>query len=416
MITQNSGDFGDIQEIKIKIGDDDDIMPAMRHFTIYMDIFTPCWTLVLEIDDTTNLITGLPITQGAPISVFLKTKTENNIMDGEKTFNFMIYKISDKIHAGQMQQKYTIYAISKDFLINQTKRIKKCYRDKKPEQIVSNIVDDYFSARVETGPPSENNYHVIIPNWSPYTAISWCAKLAIKKQCADYLFFMKDEGNYWFRSFEEIYKEELMQSVTLIQKPSHLRTESGDLDKEYAVAITKYKVQHYDVLENLSAGYYKNKVLSYNVISKQWEEEIYSFDDDVGEDVKKKPWQHSILDGADDANVTFLPKHPGLHENKTIDDYVNQWHSSRKVNLMKLEQDTLQVQLRGGIKVWEWLGKSLNVELPRQEDKSKEDFDKYFKGQYMVTHIGLSVSDYINVNLSLCKKRHDTQMRPKTPV
>lgn len=70
---------------------------------------------------------------------------------------------------------------------------------------------------------------------------------------------------------------------------------------------------------------------------------ILNFGDDNPQDQSKKPWTDSY-DSVDGSHISFMPKHPGLHENPTIDDQVNIWHPSRKSRLLVLEQNKLQIQ------------------------------------------------------------------------
>lgn len=325
-------------------------------------------------------------------------------MDGNKSYEFIIYKLGDKLFKTQLQYQYKLYCASKGFLTNQTNRISKTYSNKKPEDCMTNICSEFLGGTLVKSDPSDVTYHTIIPNWTPYVAGWWFAKLALKENRSDYVFFMADFDQYWFKSTEELFKNE-RSGITLRQCPSNLRNAVGDFENDYGIMITKYHTDDYDGLSNLGSGYYKTKLLSYDVISKKWETKVFSFGDDIQEDKDKKPWE--IFDQAENANISFLPKHPGLHTNQTINDQITNWHVSRKSNLLKLEQNKLQVQISGGAKVWELLGRNCQVELPSQQDYDESEiYDKYYKGDYLVSHIcQVYTTGNITVNLELIKKR-----------
>jgi len=406
MRVENSGFHGDIKTIKLTC-DGKDITTFFSSITIYQDIFTPCWSANITIEDSANIIMNIPIRPGSSIEVSVETSTDS-ILDGQKSYQFIIYKVGDKLFMNQMQSKYTLYCASKGFLTNQNVRIQKTYANMKPEDAVSNICSEFLGGSLSKQDTSDVNYHVIVPNWTPYVAGWWYAKLALKNNASDFVFFMNDFDQYSFRSIEEIYKNE-KSGVTFKQKPANYR-EGGDFVDDYCIMITKYHTFHYDGMGNLASGYYKTKLLSYDVINKKWESKSFSFGDDIPEDKEKKPWD--VYDQAENANVSFLPKHPGLHSNPTIDDQVTNWHVSRKSNLMKLEQDKLQIQLPGGAKAWEYLGKNCEVELPSHQDQSEADvYDKYFKGRYLISHIcHILTQDHYTLNLELLKKRHEERM------
>jgi hypothetical protein len=407
MKVTKSGNFNDIKNFTVFL-DGEDITTYINTVKIYQDIFVPCWSAIVMVEDSANLIMRLPIKPGSSISITIETQTES-ILDGNKTYNFIIYRMGEKLFKGQMHYQYKLYCASKGFLTNQTNRISKTYSNMKPESVVSNICSEFLGGSLSKSDSSDVNYHVIIPNWTPYVAGWWCAKLALKQDRSDYVFFMNDFDKYWFRSIEELYKNE-PSNITFKQKPTSFRAQSGDFEDDYGIMLTKYYTFDYDAMGNLGTGYYKTKLLSYDAISKKWESKTFSFGDDLAEDKEKKPWE--IYDQAENANISFLPKHPGLHANQTIDDQVTRWHVSRKSNLMKLEQNKLQIQIPGGAKVWELLGRNCDVELPSHQDIEKDEvYDKYFKGKYLISHICQVITpSTITVNMELIKKRLNQKM------
>jgi hypothetical protein len=308
-----------------------------------------------------------------------------------------------------MHQEYDLYCASKGFLTNQTVRIQRTYSNMKPEDAVSNICSEFLGGSLTKSDVSDVNYHTIIPNWTPFVSAWWFAKLALKDNRSDYVFFMKDFDQYWFRSVEDMFTGD-DSGVTFSQKPSNFRNDAGDFQDDYSVMITKYFVDHYEGMGNLGAGYYRSKLLSYDVINKKWESKSFTFGDDLPADVEKKPWE--IFDEAENANISFLPKHPGMHANPTINDQVTTWHPSRKSRLMVLEQNKLQLQLASGAKVWDMLGMRCKVDLPSHQDHDEAELmDKYFKGDYLVSHIMHEIRhDHYVCNMELLKCRLEERM------
>lgn len=406
MKVTKSGAYGDIKNISLTI-DGENVTSFMTAIDIFQDIFTPCWSAVIYIDDSQNMIMNLPVKPGSQISFTVETETKS-VFDGQKTFDFILYKIDDRIIKGQQHIFYNLYCASNGFLTDKTVRIQKTYSNMKPEDAVSNICEEFLGGTLDKSDSSDVNYHTIVPNWSPFTAGWWFAKLALLEGRSDYVFFMKDFDQYWFRSIEVLYTQE-DSGITFIQQPSNIRTD-GDFDIDYSTAILKYNIFHYDGIGNLGSGFYRNKLLSYNIITKKWEEKVFTYGDDLSEDKAMKPWE--IYDQAENANVSFLPLHPGHHENPTIDDPVQEWHPSRKSRLLKLEQDKLQFQILGGAEVWNLLGKKCKVELPSHQDEKEEDkYDKQFQGDYLVSHVAhfITHNRYL-ANIEALKLRHDEKM------
>ncbi len=206
MRVENSGYHGDVKSLTLKC-DGKEITTFMSSITVYQDIFTPCWSAIITIEDSANIIMNIPIRPGSSIELSVETSTES-ALDGQKSYSFIVYKIGDKIFKGQMHSQYNLYCASRGFLTNQSVRIQKTYSNMKPEDAVSNICGEFLGGELSKSDTSDVNYHVIVPNWTPYVAGWWYAKLALKNNASDYFFFMNDFDQYSFRSIEELYKNE----------------------------------------------------------------------------------------------------------------------------------------------------------------------------------------------------------------
>lgn len=388
---------GDLKEYVVYL-DDYDITNAANVVTIYQDIFTPTWSCQVMIDDTENLIMTLPIRPGAKIKIKAKTQL-NSKTDDAKEFKFELYKIGDRQFENQGHQSYVLYCVTHEFLVNQGKRVIQTFSNEKPNKIIERIISEYIKGSSVKSDETDNAITATMSNWSPFTCASWLAKSALNKSAADYIFYMEDENKFRFVSLEKSYTSNDSE-MTFSMKPSHIR-EKGQLVDDYNVKFKDWYFENYDSLQNQSSGYYTSKLLAYDMIKKSITKKIYKFGEDIQKDLDKKYWDADVFE-SENLNVAFSPK----YEN-SFTGSVETWHGSRKNNIMKLEQDRLVIQLPGGVKAWQWLGKSCTVELPSNQgrDASLEQ-DKYYKGKYLIT----AISHYMGkhgymVNLEMIKKR-----------
>ena len=223
----------------------------------------------------TNFIMGVPIKPGSVVSIYIDTDTGSYNSDGNKTYSFVVYRIADRVFKNQMQQSYRLFCASQGFLLNQTKRVQKTYDNIKPEDAMSNIVSEFLNGSLESI-PSDNNYHIVIPNWSPFTACNYISKVAIKNNASDYIFWMQDTDMYCLKTLEYIYTSD-PSGISFSMSPSNVRNETGDFLFDYSTKISKYTFEHFDGLSNLSAGYYQNKTLSYDMVNKEMGEKNFKF-------------------------------------------------------------------------------------------------------------------------------------------
>lgn len=410
MIISKPGRFGDLKSFEVKC-DDKDITEAVLEVHVFQDVFTPTWSAQFFMNDTGNLLMSVPIKPGSMISVKIETDNQSPT-DGEKTFEFVVYRIGDKSFTNAHQQTYTLFCASEAFLRNSGTRVSKSFNNKKATEIADTIVKEFLGGKLDMI-PCDDKIHVIIPNWTPFNSIAWLTKHAMKDNAADYMFFQRDNDEYVMKPMEKLYdSDEESTEVTFFQKPSEMRGASGEYDTDYSLAITRYEVEHYDAAANMASGYYANKKLSYDLISKKWEEKTFRYGDDCKEDGEKKSWTDGSILEQPDSNITFVPKHPGMADKPSYLDKQDSWEPSRKSSIQKLDQEKIVIQLPGGAKTHEWVGKNCEIDLPSQQDlEPTEKLDEYRKGKYIIIAICHVISrETYSVNIECVKKRLDKKL------
>lgn len=401
MKVKNSSTCSDIEKFEVKC-EGQDITESISYATVFQDVFFPTWTAELVVHDANNLIMNIPIIPGKKITIKIKTKVKSEL-DGEKTYNFVVSHVKDKHFQNWMNQTYTLVCIVDKMFENQGKRVSKAYIQRKPDDVVKDVLSNKLSISNVESDSCDNKVSVIIPNVSPFHVVSMMSKVAIKDGIADYLFFQVDDEKYKMKSFEKLYGED--SGHKFVMRINNLKDDKGADEEDYGLAFIEYQfIEHVDGLFTASSGLAASRLVEFDYIKKKWCTTDYKYSQEVGEDRSKKPWKDDLE--SPESNIMFMPKHPGLHETETVLDYTRQWESSRKNNLLKMELNKLIIQLPGGAKIWESLGKSCEVELPSQQDHSKEKKDKHFKGKYFIAAISHHISGQTYfINLELLKKR-----------
>lgn len=407
-VLENAANYGDLKKFSVTL-DDYDISQGVNEVRIFQDIFTPCWTGSATIDDTVNWLMRIPIKLGAKVSVTLQTEL-NGPGDGEKTFNFLVYAITDrKIYSGN-HQGYVLLLANEDFMINQKRRVSRSYNQVKPTDAVSDIISQNFPDSSLGGiDNADNSVSTIIPNISPFNAIAWFCKQATCNNAADYVFFQADENVYTMKSMENLYASANNScGITFTQYPAGLKDDNGNPLYDYSVSMSRFDVKHFDGMANLSAGMYKNKKVSFDFVGHTWSEKVFTYGDDCKADAQYKSWTTDFFDDAEDSNITFMPKHPGMADSgPSYLDNQDTWEPSRKTAFMKLEQEKLTFQVPGSVGFWQCIGKNCTVNLPSHQDvDTGNPLDKYRKGNYLISAIGHIVGKASYVcNFECLKKR-----------
>jgi len=401
---QASANFGDLKKFVVTVADKD-VSAAVVSVHVFQEIFAPTTTCIINMMDTANLLMTLPIRSGTKVKVEIESDN-GSVGDGEQEWEFVIYKVADKVAGQQGTLEYSIYAADEAFLINQTKRIYKSFPGKKASDIATNVVKEAFGKEIVVD-ESDNTMHMIIPGWTPFHAMSWLLQTATKDNAADYAFYQTWDGKFAFKSFEQLYSDpDEYSDITFQVRPANVRDDKGDAAYDYATTIGVYWFDHFDGLSNLASGYYSSKVASYDFKTKKWETKTFKFGDDNAEDKKYLRVDSDYLLDTEDSNISFIPKHTKMFNGASYSDTADSWIASRKSSLMKFEQEKLIIQFPGTAKAAQWFAKSCDVDLPAQDSLSDEEFDKQRRGRYVITHMAHMINkDTYKVNAELVKKR-----------
>lgn len=395
-----SGGDRTYKKVKVFI-DDTEVTDTWHEIYIFQSLDSPTWSCEVHFIDGHNLIESLPILHGSKMKLVISTQ-EGIETDGETEFEFYIYKITDKISQNQNLESYTLKGVSKAFLLNNTIRINKRYKDTTPIDIISDIVKTSFPDNdFEVNTPCDNNINAIINNWTPFISISWLLKQTVINDRADYVFFQNSMNTYTVESLNEMYNNTSYRLNPII---TYKVENTGEVNH---YNIIKHNWEHVDVQQNLQNGYYKSTVASYDFFNKTYSESVYNHGDDNKDDMRvAKQWKDKLFDNSEKSVISFIPKMPSAFDGSTGYDESEKWVASRRASLQRLDSERFSAQLRGSIGTWNWLGKNIYIDLPSNNPSGNDFYSKFRRGYYLVTAIVhyLTPSMYIN-NFEFVKMR-----------
>lgn len=383
MIVKKGGLPGDLKTLKLFI-DGHDVTQIMSHVEVFLDVLTPNWSCKVYMNDANNLIMTLPIKQGSKISIIAETDLLS-VMDGKKTFNFIVYQITDKNFNNFAHQTYTIHGAPEAWIRNMDARVTRSYSYMSPVMIAQAVATEYLRAPITSAHPANNVVSTSPSNLSPFNLIGQMCKQALIGNRSDFIFFQTDNTQYTMKSIEMMYSTE-HSGFTFKMKPANIRDSQGNTREDYCQCFSSYYLDHYDGASNKSGGLYSSTAATYDLVSQNWSGKDGTFGFGSMLSKIKKVWESGGIFDKPSSNITFNPTHPGMSDRgPTALDFAKEWSPSRKSSLLRLEQDNLIIQVPCGINGWKGLGKSCRVELPSQQQVKKIDYDEQFSGLYLIT-------------------------------
>lgn len=405
MKTERGANFGDMKHFKVTINEMD-ITESVVSAHVFQDMLSPTNTCIVNLNDTNNLLMNLPIRAGSTLSIEVETELGSD-GDGVQVWDMMVYRVGEKTLQNSKQQSYAVFGADAVFIRNQTKRIHRGFQKQTGTAMAKTVFKEYLKADLADVDPTTKQTQLLVPGWTPFNTLAFILRTALYDGAADYTCYQKWDGTFAMKSFENLYSNPAESSgITFRMAPTSIRT-NGDTEIDYGTVISKYHFEHFDALTNLASGFYSNKLVSFDYVTKSWSEKNFKFGDDSPDDKEMGKLDDDIFTDSNDVNITWLPKNGKLFDGvgSYVDD-ADTWQTSRKSAMMKFEQEKLVIQFPGGAACARWFAQNCVVDLPSQDFQSDDMYDKYRRGKYLITSMAhMYNKDAYMINAELVKKR-----------
>jgi len=278
------------------------IQSLVQELNIYEGIEQAAVYGTLVVVDSLNLISNLPI-QGTERLMFkLSTpgtsKAEHIIDASEETGNpFYVYKISNKQQPSQGTLVYTIHFASREFMRNIRTKVSQAYSGKLSSMVQEIMADKQGldSRKILHYEETKNQDKIVMPNISPFKAISLVSKRALPKygKGVGYYFYETTKG-FYFQSWENMCAHYARSEKRPIQvyyyQPQNIESpdpETGDQVIQDLKSVEEYKFINtfHDTAAAQALGTYGHRVISYNLYSKAFKTTDYHYHDQFDETV-----------------------------------------------------------------------------------------------------------------------------------
>ena len=278
------------------------IQSLVQELNIYEGIEQAAVYGTLVLVDSINLISNLPI-QGTERLMFkLSTpgtsKLEHIIDASEESGHpFYVYKISNKQQPSQGTLVYTIHFASREFLRNIRTKVSQAYSGKLSSMVQEIMADKQGldSRKILHYEETKNQDKIVMPNISPFKAISLVSKRALPKygKGVGYYFYETTKG-FYFQSWENMCAHYARSEKRPIQvyyyQPQNIESpdpETGDQVIQDLKSVEEYKFINtfHDTAAAQALGTYGHRVISYNLYSKAFKTTDYHYHDQFDETV-----------------------------------------------------------------------------------------------------------------------------------
>ena len=427
------------------------IQSLVQELNIYEGIEQAAVYGTLVVVDSINLISNLPIQGTERLFFKLSTpgtsKLEHIVDASEETGHpFYVYKISNKQQPSQGTQVYTIHFASREFMRNIRTKVSQAYSGKLSSMVQEIMADKQGldSRKILHYEETKNQDKIVMPNISPFKAISLVSKRALPKygKGVGYYFYETTKG-FYFQSWENMCahyaRNERDPIQTYYYQPRNITDPEIEADQNETKieqdlkSVEEYKFINtfHDTAAAQALGTYGHRVISYNLYSKAFKTTDYHYHDQFDETVhadytndlgltgtnpqiRDNPVDFDNLGVSDYAEsmVSLSPTTQFLHNEESggfgtnvADD--GKFEGIRNAQRMQVTAGTtIEMTVKGQTQIQP--GEVIDFELRPVETEGltadKKAYDAQYSGRYVITKVRHRVTKQDYKMVFECKK------------
>lgn len=239
-----------------------DVSAIFEELNIFDSALVPCISGNILIKDGVGLSNKLMLDGSEFIDIDISKDKKNKLLNFKKTFR--IFKQSDRKSINQNSEAYILHFVSEEMIYSEQQKISQAYTGQY-SKIAFSVLNDYLKVKKNRIDIEESKgiYNVVVPLLSPIDTMNWLVKRSVSQNdTADYLFFENIRG-FNYVSLNKLYQQPSIATVNFSTKNL-----SDNIGTEF-LGVTSYNISSsFDVLENTRNGYYSNRFVGFDVLTR----------------------------------------------------------------------------------------------------------------------------------------------------
>ncbi len=421
IVSSASGAFIDVTDNAIEV-------------KIYEDIFEPFITAKIVLKDTVDLIEKVPIRGEELLHLRARTPTferPRELID----HTFFIRKIDHWQKDAERSVLYTLHLISVEALTDMNRRYSRTF-----EGLISDIAEEIFTDELKgfgiTIPTTQDETHYFLKygveptintikyisnNWSPLRNLQYLASQALNPNLApNYTVFTNNNGMH-FVSIDSLIDPSIQPLYNFVDSNfsrafDNRGGSSRNVILDYSMVQELRHPVLFDSIKELKSGTFRGKEISYDVLTKRYEEIEYNYDDGFEATNKLNPEPLVIRDIRPDGGMfqpellfRYNPEHYGAFHKFGKSQPLTLKRNSL-LNQMRMHEIEIDVFGRTDYTVGQKVTLVTFKSQIEQTESQEEKIDYYHSGNYLITALVHVISrDGHSCTLNLAKDSYITE-------
>lgn len=361
---------------------------------LFEDLFSPFLSGNIIVKDSLDLINLIPLVGEELVKIKINTPSFEGfgkVIDND----FYLYKLSDIEFTGDKSKVYRLHFISPEAIVDVNKRISKSFSGKISDiakQIINDQTYGFESKKFLNLEDTQNSTKYVSNFWSPVTNINYLLGNAVSMENDPNFVFFENRTGFNFISLTKLYTQAATQ---MFINDAWLRDfDNGggnrrNVEEEYKRIIEISIPNSYNYMDNIRAGMYSSKIITYDILTKKYASKHYNILDNWKKESNLNPYPLVSNNHIDNPWSTIIRETKYYNNFDKYSDVTNTKTLQKRISqMLQAEGNRIEIVVPGRTDYT--VGQKVEVKLYKNQPTSKEDtdfIDQVNSGFYIISAV-----------------------------
>ena len=360
---------------------------------VYEDLFSPFMTVSIVVRESVDYINVFPFIGEEYVKLKISTPNIDKPIEGK----FYIYKITDRQYTKDREVMYTIKGISEEYLYDVNKKLSQTFKGNCGE-IALNLFQKAGLNTAKTAfiEKTSNKTAFTAAFWSPTKCLSFLSTNAMNESTSPTYLLYENRHGFNFRSIDELLKSTTYHKFIKDNfSRSTINDNSAEATKEPQEDFKRIMELDIPVLtdymEDISSGRLKSRIISHDLVTKQYHIRDYSVKKDTEHPptlLNENPAYSQYASSNSMSTMIIMPRHFSNFTN--FADVTNYNTIQKRMSFFQsLQKYKVTIQVLGRTDYT--VGQVMELQIPKATQITKEQkdspYDEILSGRYLLSAI-----------------------------
>jgi hypothetical protein len=309
--------------------------------------------------------------------------------------DFYLYKLSDIEFTGDKSKVYRLHFISPEAIVDVNKRISKGFSGKVSDiakQIINDQIYGFETKKFLNLEGTQNSTKYVSNFWSPVANINYLLDNAVSMENDPNFVFFENRTGFNFISLTKLYTQATSHMFINDSWIKDFDNDGGNrrnVEEEYKRIIEITIPNGFNYMDNIRAGMYSSKIITYDIVTKKYASKHYNILDGWKKQSNLNQYPLVSNKHIDNPWSTIIRETKYNNNFNNYTDVTNTRTLQKRISqLLQAEGSRIEITVPGRTDYT--VGQKAEVKLYKSQPTTKEDtdfIDKINSGFYIIAAV-----------------------------